>query len=873
MRLAPAAALLSLIPVVLGAQHALTTGGSYDAAVPTPAAVLGYEVGSRFTPHHMIMRYAERVAAASPRITLDTVARTFEGRESLLIIATSAANHGRLDQIRANAQRLADPRDASAGELALASRIPSIAWLGYTVHGGEASGTEAALALLYQLAAGTDAETRLILDSTIVLIDPVQNPDGHERHVQDVLRMRPMCEACFEHGVPTTPGTMVHQGSWPGPRTSHYNFDLNRDWFIHSHPETRGRVATFHAWAPHVAVDLHEMGSSSSYFFAPPMEPVNKNVHASILKWWDIYAVANAAAFDRNGWAYFRREGYDEFYPGYGVSWPILTGAVGMTYEQASSSGGAIRRSDGTVLTLTDAASHHYAAAWATILTTARLRDSRVRDYLEFRRSAVSDGERAALRAVVIERDAYGRADSLAQRLIGNGIEVHRLRADADLRGAMEYGATAPRDARAPAGSYVVDLAQPQGRLARALLEPDAQLDSSFIRGELESRRTGQSDRFYDVTAWSLPYLYRVRAWGTRTAVGSLELVRDMPAAMAAAPPQARFAYAFAPGSETSLRMLAGLLRDSVRVRLAQRGFRAGNDRFPQGAFIALVSANDARVHDVVRRNVAASGARVVALNSSMVDEGTDLGSNSVMPLRMPRVAIAGGGGVNGNSFGFARYTMEQRLAYPVTPVAVASLAGSVLNEFDVLILPSAGGGQFSRELGDAGRDRLAQWVRAGGVVITLQGATAWATQEDSRLSRVRAWRDTTRRAADAGAPLPASVPGAIARVLADTLSPLMTGVRDVEFPVLVSGNDVYVTPRDVRPGEVVARFGPESRLRLAGYFWPESPARIAGSPWLWTESVGSGRVIAFAGDPNFRDMWRGLLPLFANAVLLGSSF
>ena len=862
------ALLLCVVPALGRAQHALTSGGTYDPAIPPPRSVLGYEIGERFTPHHMIARYAERVAAASPRIAVDTVAVTFEGRESLLIIATSEANQARLAEIRAHAQRIADPRGASAADIARASSMPSIAWLGYTVHGGEASGTEAALALIYQLAAGTDAETRMILDSTVVLIDPVQNPDGHERHVQDVNRMHPACDACFEHGVPTTPGAMVHQGSWPGPRTSHYYFDLNRDWFIHSHPETRGRVATFMEWHPHVAVDLHEMGSSSSYFFAPPMEPVNKNVHSSILRWWDIYAAANAAAFDRHGWAYFRREGYDEFYPGYGVSWPILTGAVGMTYEQASSSGGAIRRSDGTVLTLHDAASHHYAAAWATILTTARRRADRVRDFLEFRRSAVTDNERAALRAIVIERDADGRADSLAHRLLGNGIEVHRLNAAADLRGATEYGTSTARDARVPAGSYVVDFAQPQGRLARALLEPDAQLDSSFIRAELESRRTGRGDRFYDITGWSLPYLFRVRAWGTRGPVGPMERVTTVTPRPAPTPAQARFAYAFAPGSESSLRMLAGLLRDSVRVRLAQRSFRAGDASFPQGAFVALVTANDARVHDAVRRNAAASGARVVALNSAMVDEGTDLGSNSVIPIELPRVAIAGGPGVNGNSFGFALYMLEQRLGYPAVPISTSSLGGSVLEDFDVLVIPSAGGGALS-----GAAEQIADWVRGGGTVVTIGNATGWATQENARLSRFRAWRDTSRRAADAGAPLPVNVPGAIARVRADTLSPLMTGVRDTEFAVQVSGNDIYAAPRDLEPGEIVARFAPVDDLRVAGYFWPEAPARLAGTPYFWTEELGRGRLIAFAGDPNFRDLWRGLLPLFANAVLLGGSF
>jgi len=857
-----------LFPAPLAAQHGLAPGGGpYDPVVPAPRAVLGYEVGERFTPHHLLVRYLERLAAASPRVRLDTVGHTYEGRELLLAIVTSPENHARLDRIRADARRLADPRGASAAELAAAAaRLPAIVWLGFTVHGGEASGTEAAIALLYQLAAGQDEETRLVLDSTVLLVDPLQNPDGHERHVHDVARLRgPL-------GVPVSPGAMIHQGTWPGPRTNHYFFDLNRDWFIQAHPETRGRVRTFLEWWPHVAVDLHEMGSNSTYFFAPPMEPINKNVPPVILRWWDIYAAANAAAFDRHGWSFFRREGYDEFYPGYGVSWPILTGAVGMTFEQASSGGGAIRRSDGTVLTLREAARHHYVAAWATTLETARRRAERVRDYLEFRQGAIAAHARGPMRAVLLEQDGQGRADSLVARLLANGIEVGRLRGAVEVRDAVPYGGGRARPARLPAGSYVVDLAQPQGRLAKALLEPDAELDSAFIREELERRRTGQPDRFYDITAWSLPYLFRVRAWWTRGPVGGAEPVGALAAVASPAIPEAGYGYAFEPGAESSLRLLAALLADSVRVWYAPRPFRAGGARFPRGAFLVRVEPNGPGVHEAVRRHAAAAGARVVALRSAMVDEGTDLGSNSVFPIRPPRVALAGGPGISGNSFGFARYAFEQRFRYPVTPVDISSLAGPVLDDFDVLVVPSASPAALDRALGDAGRQRLGEWVRRGGVLVTLESATGWLASERVGLARIRVRRDTVRADSAGGAPLPASVPGAIVRVVADTLSPLLAGM-EAEFPVLVNSDLILEAPRDLRPGEVVVRYAPEPRLRLAGYLWPEVPARLAGSPYLWTERVGRGRVVAFAGDPNFRDLWRGLLPLFANAVFLAGSF
>ncbi|MGI9078645.1 MAG: M14 family zinc carboxypeptidase [Gemmatimonadaceae bacterium] len=870
---------LLAIPNALRAQHGLTSGGGYDAGVPTPGAVLGYEIGDRFTPHSLLMRYMERVTAASGRVRLDTMSRTFEGRESVLAIVTSEANHARMAQILADAAHIADPRGVAPSELSAAvSRMPVIVWLAHTVHGGEASGTEAAIALLYQLAAGSDADTRTILDSAVVLIDPVQNPDGHERHAQDVARMRPAW------GIPTAPSAMIHQGSWPGPRTSHYYFDLNRDWFILSHPETRGRVAAFRKWYPHVAADLHEMGSNSTYFFAPPMEPVNKNVHSSILKWWDIFGEANAKEFDLRGWSFFRREGYDEFYPGYGVSWPILTGAVGMTYEQASSAGGAIRRVDGTILTLREAASHHYAAAWATALTSARRVRERVRDYLVFRQSAISEGSRGPMRTVVIQRDAQGRADTLAARLAENGIEVGQLDQAITARAAMEYGSTRSRDTRIPSGAWVIDLAQPQGRLAKALLEPDAELDSAFIRTELESRRTAQPERFYDLTAWSLPLTYRVRAWWTGVPIAAKRASfahgdpRPIQSRQDTAPlqslPTPRYGYAFEAGSEASLGLLAGLLADSIRVWYAPRAFRSGTHDFPHGAFVARVAANDSvRVHERVRAHVAWSGARVAGISSAAVDAGTDLGSNSVFPIRIPRVAMLGGAPVSGNSFGFAWYAFDQRLGYPVTSVDANAVTGGALEDFTVLVVPSVSVAGLERVLGDTGRERIATWVRGGGVLVTLNGATAWLASEKLGLARLRLRRDTVRADSTGGAPLPAEVPGAIVRATTDTLSPLLAGVYDTELPVLVYSDRIYTAPKDLRAGEAVVRYASKSKLRLSGYLWPEVPERLAETPYLWTERVGRGRVIGFAGDPNFRDLWRGLLPLFANAVLLGGSF
>jgi hypothetical protein len=872
MRSVRVALCLSLVaaPSLAAAQHTWSEqGATYDPKVPTPRSILGYDFGQRFTTHRAMLRYIERLAAASPRIKVDTVARSFEGREMLLVTVSSEANMARLDQHLADARRIADPRGAGAGEVdAAIRRLPAIVWLAHSVHGGEASGVEAGLALLYQLAAGTDVETRLALDSTIVLIDPSQNPDGRERHTHDVER------AWSAQSLPTTPGALNNTGSWPGPRTSHYSFDLNRDWFIMSHPESRGRVASFLKWMPHVAVDLHEQGSSASFFFAPPREPDNKNNPRHLFKWYDIFAAAHGAEFDKHGWSYFRREGYDSFYPGYGEGWPMLTGSIGMLFESASSSGGAIQRTDGAIRTLHQAAWEHYTAEWATVRTSARRRTELLTDYAKSRRDAISIHAAGPVRAIVLERDGQGRADSLVAKLRANGIEVLRLGAAADLRDATPFGERSPAaTTRAPAGSFVVDLAQPQGHLAKALLEPDAELDSAFVKDELEMRRTGQPDRFYDITAWSMPYAYRVRAWHTRSvppgAAPFNSLLRD------ATPPapRAQYGYVFEPGSEASIRLLASLLKDSVRVWHAPRAFSTGRRAYPHGAFLVRVSANAPSIHEVISIHATEAGAAVYPVASAGVDQGTDLGSNSVRPIRFPRVALLATAPVSGNAFGFSWFALDQRIGYPTTLVYPSFISGPGMSDFNVLVMPSLQGAALDRELGEGGRTRLGDWVRNGGVLITIDGATSWLAQESTRLARIRVRRDSTRADSAGGAPLPANLPGVIARATIDTLSPLLAGVNEAEIPVFASSDRVLTVPKDLRAGEAIVRFAPQARVRLAGYFWPEMPERIALSPWLWTERVGRGRVIAFAHDLNFRDLFRGLLPLFGNAVLLGGTF
>ena len=472
-------------------------------------------------------------------------------------------------------------------------------------------------------------------------------------------------------------------------------------------------------------------------------------------------------------------------------------------------------RNDGTLRTLRQAAFEHFTAEWATVKTSARRRTELVRDYAAARANAITMHAKGPLRAVLLSRDAQGRADSLVQKLRDNGIEVQRLTADVSVANASMYaGGTSPT-MTAKAGSYVVDMAQPQGHLAKALLEPDAALDSAFIKFELELRRTGSRNRFYDMTAWSLPLAWRVDAWTLSAMPGSMSLVTDAPRNFVA-PARSTYGYAFAPGSESSIRFLASLLTDSVRVWYAPYSFTSKTNKFPNGAFVIRVALNRADVHDVVMRRAAEAGAQVASIPSAGVDEGTDLGSNSVVPVQRPKVALLGGAPVNGTSFGFAWYAMDQRIGYASTLVDANFVASGDMSAFNTLIIPSVQAGALDRVLGDAGRARLADWVRNGGVLITIDAASAWVAQERVGLVRTRVKRDSTRADSTGGAPLPGSLPGVLARATIDTLkarlNPLLDERQRERLARFAPDRRNGAAPRRARDGRPGPRDGPPPR-------------------------------------------------------------
>ena len=847
--------LLAIAPLYAQKPFEFWPGTSYDSKIPTFHQVLGYDAGDRVTSHAGIVRYLEALAAAAPtRIKMFDYGETWEGRKLIYAAVGSEANIRRLTEIRAQMQRLADPRKTPEAEARkIMAGLPAVVWLSYGVHGNEISSPDAGLLTAYHLlAARNDKLVDQILANVLVLIDPIQNPDGRDRFVHYFEQARGL-------EPDASPVAAEHLEPWPGGRVNHYLFDLNRDWIALTQPEILNQVKALREWFPLVYVDLHEMGSESTYFFSPEADPYNPHLTADQRESLKLFGQNNARWFDKYGFDYFTREEYDAFYPGYGASWPEYYGAIAMTYEQASVRGLVVRRSDETLLTFRDTVRHHFVASVSTLETAAVNRQKLLDDFYRYRVTAIEEGSKEPTKEYILPRSRDASAtDKLAGILLEHGVEVKRATAPFHA-GERDY----------PAGTYVVPMAQPSKRLIRTLLDAQTSMDDKFIAAEEARRKLKERTEIYDVTAWSLPLLFNVEAVANNAvAQGNFEMAkpgRVLPGEIHDA--KATVALLAPWGSEAAGRLLTAALRQDLKVLSSDKPFTQNGTRFP-------------------------------------------VGSRYVLPVRKPAIALAWDTPASASSAGATRFVLERQYGYPVTPVRTAQLNSVELAKFQVLILPDGGG--YAGLLGDAGIQRVKAWVQAGGVLVALGGAVGFLT--DSRVGLLdtvqeNLARDTAEkkpeegRGTGAGASgggrggrdggggprgagtlissdadyektiratteLPDSAPGAIARARIRPDFWLTAGVAE-SVNAMVEGRAIY-TPVKADKGVNAVYFDAPDKLLASGYLWSENRKQMAYKPLVVTSTSGRGLVVGFTEDPNFRAMLDGMNVLFLNAVFRG---
>ena len=913
MRLKAAIALLLLSASAVQAQRtpidslrddrnfSFYANGPYRETVPRPERILGYDVGSWHTQYAQQERVLLSIAdAAKDRVRVEEIGVTNERRTMRLYIVSTPENIARLDAIRADLDRIADPRGATPAQLdAVIARVPTVVWFSGSVHGDEVPGFEASMQLLYHFAATQDPATLALMKDALVIINPSSNPDGHERFS--------VWSNSIAVGSPERQAIEQQRGQpWAiSGRFNHYRFDMNRDLMIMTQREVQAIVGGMLRWHPMVTADLH--GYVSTYYMAPAARPVNQNISGWPVKWSERVGRGNAAAFDSLGWLYNVRDAFDLYYPGYYDSWPALNGAMGTTYETDGGPALLKRREDGTLLSLRDGIAKHYVAAVATFETTARGAREMVRDYAAFRQRAVTEGRNGTMKRVVfLPGNDPARAAELAASLLRAGIEVTRTTAAHASARAHGYSVDGTVSRSFPAGAYVVDLAQPQGKVAKAVLEPDPTLDSVFAKNQVDKflrnrdRSTNANDtegyEFYDITAWALPVAFGVEAYWTEDAVPvqatALSLANGvrmngeiLPHAIAGGVTEganASSSYLWRNDRNGAGKLAAQLLQEGYRVAVAAEPIQTGNVTWPRGTWVARVGRNDRTLAARIDGLAKEIGVEVRGVNTAFPDDAQyGTGSGVVVSLKAPRIALVGETGISQTSYGHVWWSLEQRYGIKFTPISSAALNGD-LSAFNVIIIPS-GGVQGN---GAA----LKRWVEGGGALITFGGATAWATREDVGLTTARRIvcepKKDVKPAPAARAPIDslrtvaspnacadelADLPGSHFDVVLDLTNWVAFGMEQQRMPVLVGGGSAYGLSRD---GGNVAVFPTAGPLRRAGFTFPENSERLLrGSAFIIQEKVGAGNVVMFTNEPMFRGWWRALDRMVLNAILLGTGF
>ncbi len=881
--------------------------GTYDENIQSPSEFLGFELGSRPVKHWEAKTYFEYLDATVENAKLYSYGQTYEGRELIYLVITGKENFTNIDQHRMNIQKLADPRKLNRRENVdkIIDSTPAVAWMAYSIHGDEVSSTDAAVFVAYQLAAGTDQQTQEILKNVIVCIDPLENPDGRERILSQHQQWG---------GVIPNPDvqSLNHRAMWPWGRTNHYLFDLNRDWFATVHPETRGKVQAILDWNPQFLVDAHEMGAYDTYLFNPPREPFNPYNHSSIYKWWKRFAEDQAVAFNQYGWSYYTRDWNEEIYPGYGSSWGIFAGVVGILYEQSRTSGQFIKRPDGSETTFREAVHHQFVSSMANLSTVAANREELLEDYYQIRKNAVDSNPKEAF--VFPFSNNLDRLDSFVETLKRQTIEVYVTENNIRLASAKTNANKKIKNTQIKGGALIVPLNQPLKALIQNILQFDIRLDTKSMEKERREVLKNNESTLYDVTAWSLPLAFGLEGYYTTMLphidFSPYEHLSDNGALVN---PNAKYGFIIDGAEDGIYIALSRLMENKISILAVMEPVQIEGQTYSAGSLLIRKQSNPELNFELLSRIAGESGINIVGISTALAESGPDLGGNDVNLLQPARIALIGGPPISQYSFGAVWHLLDSRLENRTTLLNFLDVRRTDLRKYNVLVLPSSWGSAYKDILGEGGIKKLKDWIKDGGTLIALGAAASFIADSSSGMGSVRKRRNILKELDsyqynlsqyqatgsitvdslelwegkqseeetkendkeksnftkvkdrdELGRKL--SPQGAILRVNLDPEHWLNFGCGEMT-PVLFNTSTVLMTKN---PALSPARLASVEDLRLGGLLWPEAKERIANGAWATRERMGNGQVILFATQPNFRGFFRGSERLLLNAMFYG---
>jgi hypothetical protein len=835
---------------------------AYDSGVSSPADFLGYKLGSQFTLHSDVVRYFKYLADNSDRLNLHKYGETYEGRGLYYAVITSEKNLTLINQLRQNNLRFTDPDSLNdtAADI-LISKQPITVWLSYNVHGNEASSSEAAMQSAYRLVAGTDSETQGFREEAITIIDPMINPDGRDRYVFWYKSSR-------SNILNTNSEDLEHDEIWPGGRTNHYWFDLNRDWVWLVHPESRGRIDAYQDWMPQVHLDLHEQGFNDNYFTMPGITPRNHELPDDYEKWADVFGRGVIAEFDKHNINFATREAFDFFYPGYGSSYPSNMGAIGMLAEQGGHSRGgrAVETNDGYVLTLRQRIFDHYTNSIATVRTAVQNREPLLR---YFRNSFSDEARKGNTEAFILPDNGNDYTYEFVDIMKQHGVQIDRATEDFILDDAYSYWDGEPDRRSFQEGSFIISTDQPR---------------HIFINTIMKRQLTIEDSVMYDMASWSAPMAYNLdAAWTTESVNVSTTRVADSPTySHGVGNPDAGYAYVVDWEQRYAPNALAGLWNAGYRVRSAEKTFTLGGETYSRGSLIVLVGRNYEKrdqIADDMQRIAKEAKVQIKGFDTGRMDSGMDLASESSIPVEKPKVALMVDSPFSSYTAGQIWFLFDRWTEFGISRIRGESLDNTDLKEYDVLVLPGAWGG-YSSVLDSTMLARLKGWVQRGGTLVATEDAAEFMTKEESGFTSVELVKEdeetkdddkidpeafTTYAAREDTSGLK-RIPGSAFKGHIDNTNPLAFGVPDRLYSLKFS--DEALKPST--DWQLVGYYGrnPQS-VMAAGYASEENRKHAAGNGFAGVQDIGDGKVVFLLDNTQYRMFWVGPARMMQNAVML----
>lgn len=885
--------LFGLLTILLISQLSLKAQNSYyfpkvssfDAAVPSPEKFLGYGIGTHYTRHDQIVAYFRELARSSNRVHVQTIGKTYEEREQIIVTFTSPENYARLEDIRKEHVTNVDPLKPALG-----SKAPVIVHLGYSVHGNETSSGEASLLTGYYLAASQDEETKRWLNEAVIFIDPSLNPDGRDRAAN-------WYNSYKSFPVIADPLDKEHVEQWPGGRTNHYFADLNRDWLNLVHVESRNRVKFFHQWYPNVQIDFHEQGANATYYFEPtPKRHESPIIPQFLYEENAVFAKYHAKALDEIGSLYFTKENYDNLSPIYGSTYPKFYGTVAATFEQASS-GGITKETVNGTLTFPFSIRNHLTTSFSTIRAAVAEKANLFKVQKDLFKYGLEKGRGNATKAYVF---GDARDESLTRRflnlLIQHHVNVYELSSNVTLEGKKFDKGKA----------YVVPSEQPNFLIVHSLFEDNILKDSIY----------------YDNTGWNVIEAYGLQYAKSGGDISKGNPVTSLPAAVGeVSGGKSSYAYILPYTEFNASGALYQLLAAELLVKTAFKPFSAGagNSKasYSYGTLVIPVAGQTVSsdsLYALLQQVAAVSQVKFIATNTGFSVEGIDLGSSNIRAVRKPQVALAFGQGTTTSEAGQIWFILSQQLGIPIVKIDLQNFQRASLKKYNTLILPGGTYNVWDKPV----VDKIKAWVADGGTLITFQGASSWAIQNElvrEKLveSSIAAGRGAIANPATAGA---ANTPGtgsneggrrpqqgeggvapagntrATAPITErvdyanqqdvegakringgvfvsdiDTTHPIAFGLTSRKF--FLNKNGSVILQPSMNKYATVAQYADKPFVN--GYASKESIKRLSNSAAILLNNSGSGHVVLFADDPTYRSYWLGTTRLFVNSIFFAN--